>query len=984
MSKPASRLSAFRSYSYYHVLAMCDSSNTADLLAKSTDLGTWDHATPDTQAPNTQDKTCEFGKYSPKCISSGNNACAGRYIILINGSTDAAYAITQARWTSATASNAVPGDSNTSLAVEGSISISEPKGVAFLDQVVQSSVALGVDSSQVVYCLKTFFVGFVFDPNTGDRPEAINDIPPLNFITYDVTGSFTEQGGTYEMMFVAVANGAARLPQYSKAVNGMSLTAGDNLSDTFKRLQDNITQSYDRYYSCVVSQLGDIGTDDARMLLESLCRVDYVINVSDTYNNSKYKVTDQPAQQKNTSGCNDKAQFTFPANTSIETAIATIMQMSPQVRDEMASGDPTDGVKYEFKIHSCVKSEPISGSSTDVGKLKYTVVYNVERFRSPRALAVDPGFAILAQDQSTLDSSPAYEKIKQNIIEFDYLYTGKNIDILDFDIKVNMGMAYLQTATLANTFKNQTERAANVVTGSAALDVIKKNATGVPLQTPVFFGKQIVTPKFLNTNNSAATIQSAYTMAKHAALEVAEASVRIVGNDRLLATTNRTTSAEQMLKGAPTTEETSGAPEQADFKHWNYIPAYAKINIKMPRNNDDLALFTGQTSGDKYAATGSADYAREFWFDGYYYVYGMDHVFDNGEFTQTLQMVSIPKTSTFDSTKTPTKDVDLDKQVGSCFDNTIGCGKANIPEIDTTSSAPTIPFQPATTSVDITASTLKKMDADTLIAMQSNDLNNIRGWSKASPEVKTAILNAADAYGIDRFTLALICAQESSFNPNATNGHAVGLFQFIPDSWDHTTLIVDSHITSQVLSNKNNRYDPQLSAYAGANYMKKHSKMLGGNTNPGDLYLAHFGGSGGGPRTIKADRATNGTALISDTSVLGPNTAKLYANANPGYIQENMTVRDFRAWASSVLANRLKNPTTVARNTANTPVVGSDTSAVKAPTSVAAKDKIALQIDCKTQDSKPNQETCNKKPAVEPLQGRTATGGTRVDQSGGA
>lgn len=998
MSKPSSRLSAFRSYSYYHVLAMCDSSNTADLLSKSWEPDTWEHATAETRAADDRPRSKDLGKYSPKCVYDDNGKCAGRYIILIDGSTDAAFSITQARWSSSTAAAAVPEDGNASLAVEGSINISEPKGVAFLDQVVKCSIALGVDSSQIVYCLKTFFVGYVEDPVLGDRMERISDVPPINFIAYDVTGSFTEQGGTYEMLFVALANGASRLPQYSKAVNSLNVTAGDTLYDTMISLQKNILDNYDKYYNCIVSQLEAANNPAATALKDSLCKVDYVIDVAPEYSSARYKVTDQPIQMKNTAGCGDKAQIHFPTNTSIETAISTIMQMSPQVREDMTIGDKTTGVKYEYKVHTCVKSEPVTGSDANVGKLKYTVYYRIERFMSPTTVVKDPAFQLLAQDSADnlirTGADARYRTLRNNLMEFDYMYTGKNIDILEFDLKVNMGMAYLQTATLANTFKGQLEPVPSKMTSGSQQDFDRRAndgrfSDGTVMQTPVFFGKQIGTPKFINTVNSGAAIQSAYTLAKHASLEVAEAKVRIVGNDRLLHSTNRSTSPEVMMSrtGAQAMAESAEAPMEADFRDWTITPAYVKIKIKMPRDNDDFALFTGQVSDDQLASTSNADYARDFWFDGYYYVCGIDHVFDNGEFSQTLDMISIPKVSTIESLKTSdNKEVDLGVKIEDCFDSKIGCGK---PAAETSSDEPVAPV----VATPPPGEALSALDAETINGMKRR-LSDVKGWDSAREDVKQAIMNAAAQYNVDEVVLAQMCYQESKFDPNARPrrkdgtyaSSAVGLFQFLKGTWAPNGVGVDSNLTHAVLADKDTRYNPQYNAFAGAKYLSTNARIINSD-HVGDLYLAHFAGPGSAKKIIAWDEKTNGTATLIDA--WGAEQAQAYAAANKGYIRADMTVRELRTWAAVKMAKTLKNAVVHARNSnpkrqnvqAN-PQLLADTAQGQPTPKRKASEAVASQQNCKAQDAKANdankEEPCASTPPSEDAKRR----GNAVTDSG--
>lgn len=898
MSYPQNRLASFRSYSYYHVLAMCDSTQTADALAETTELNVWEHATQATSVGDSRQGTTDLGPYSPKQLSG-----AGKYLILINGSTDASLVIETAKWTSATGASAVPGDRGTSIAIEGSIQVSEPKGIAFLDQVVKCSVALGVDSAQVVYVLKTFFVGYGLNETHQEYTEHIADIPPLTFLVYDVVGSFTEAGGKYEMSFVAAGHGAARLPQYSKAVNSMSVTAGNSLAQTLSRLQDNINDSYDKYFACVYEQIRAAQADSAD-LLASLRRVKYVIEVGEDYqdkNGVRYTVTNQSQQYKNSAGCNDPAQIFFPAHTSIESAISAIMMMSPQVLADMAVGDASNRSKHEFKIHTAVESK--QASDNNEGTFDYVVYYRVERFLTPKSIAYDPAFHTLVQDDAQVASDPRYQEIRRNIIEFDYMYTGKNIDILEFDMKVNMGLGYLQTATLANTFKGQTERAPNRFMQPSAQDVNAHPVKfGAIVQTPVFFGSQIRSPSLINASNASHTIQSAYTLTKHASLEVTDVTMRVVGNTQLLGAVNRTTSPAYVVSSGDKSARTAKLQQptnEAQFADWSHTPAFVKVRIKMPRENDDFSLFTGQSkTGDPRTDPGLTDYARDFWFDGYYYVVGVEHIFDAGEFTQVLQMVGIPKRSSFEASSTnASAEVNINSNIGGCYDNAVG---VTPPQGNNT----TVPSTPPSGNTDPT----NRSDADSANS-GARSLSDVRGWDSATPAVKTAILDAAARTGVDAVVLAQFAAKESGFDPNAKapTSSATGLFQFLKGTWDG--LVRQGKVAGVTPTDPDLRTDPKYNSLAGAASLQMYAQQIGSD-RVGDLYLAHFLGPGTASKVISADNRTGGKELLVTT--LGEAATLRIANANPTIVKPNTTVGELRTWAATSMAKVLKNPITVA------------------------------------------------------------------------
>ena len=61
----------------------------------------------------------------------------------------------------------------------------------------------------------------------------------------------------------------------------------------------------------------------------------------------------------------------------------------------------------------------------------------------------------------TPETQDAAKRLHENLKIFDYIFSGKNIDILEFDIKMAYGLAYMQTATTSNSFKDQLETVAS-------------------------------------------------------------------------------------------------------------------------------------------------------------------------------------------------------------------------------------------------------------------------------------------------------------------------------------------------------------------------------------------------------------------------------------------------------------------------------------------------------------------------------------------
>lgn len=802
MSRPSNRLAKFRSYSYYHVLAICDSTSAATALSSSASISSWSHSV---DGDNNE-------RYAAREIKG-----MGKYCILINGSTDSSFSIIKATWTTATAASATVNDRGTSIAVEGTLHVSEPRGVLFLNEIINCCNRLGIHSSESYWVLKTFFVGYPSD--TDGEVEHITDIPPIMFLVYDVVGNFGVEGGEYEINFVALANSAARLPHFSKLPTSVNITLGSSLLDSIERLQTAIQDNYKNYTDCMKKQLLSIPgvTEDTFVSIE------YKIEVEAPYTDTKkYSDTLILSQNKNRIDCgpestvigkNDIVHITV--GTPIEEAIKKVTDSYTQVQKDASEGDER-GNKYIIKILSGV--EKISEKGGD----KKQVWYKVIQSQVPASMSFD----------SVKNTSP------DNIMEFDYLYTGKNIDILDFDIKMNMGMAFVQSSTMSAMYAQPGQSFPTKMTSISGQS------------TSILNGQRSITlyagnmPKGADSRASTdllTTSQFQDKLSKYASLESTEASLKIAGNSQLLGSLNKTTNPE-IVRNRVSSE---GEP----FSDWLITPSFVKINIKTPRNNDDFSLFTGaQTNSDD---SGSTDYAVDFWFKGYYYVFGIEHTFDTGVFTQTLQLLGIAEHKDVPTTDMTDRINSINATLSAldekCFEHDTGCIETSASSNPTTSpfngSSPGKSWQDyvggitnnqvfdkignlfggssTTPSAPIVVLPEKHESTETPEAKQEavdtgaipRDLNNISGYANAKDSVKEAIhaavvkanANRDSNTPVDEFTLVqLLSTENGTFNPSLPNqagSSAVGLGQFMPSTF--YSLLPTGNIT-----------DPEDNAYA--------------------------------------------------------------------------------------------------------------------------------------------------------------------------
>lgn len=913
MSRPHNPLSSFRSVSYYHVLVACDSSDTADELAEITKPEKWLHATGPNAALGDEDT---FGLLGPFAVQFTDEAeLRGRYCVLINGATDSMFSIGRAKWTSATGAAVTQMDQGTSIAIEGELDISEPKGIVFLDILVSCCLALGVDSSNVVYLLKTFFVGHTDTDNAQIEESYISDIEPLRFLLTDVTGTFAETGGLYKMTFVGLVHGSSRLPQFGKSASGLHFTGG-TLVETIANLKGVVDSNYNKLYKCVEDTVKQ--TNDTK-LSELLTRVKYEFQLDDVYTSNEYRVTDATQHTKDKADCNSPAKISIPANMSIEDALHLIMKQCPRVTKDASDGEEKEGRKlhYEYKIRSGVSSVRPGRAE----QVEYTVIYRIQRFMRPKSVNLfDIAGEFEAKDLTVIDEAEVeklttdQKTLRNNLIAFDYMYTGKNIDILEFEMKLNMGLAYLQIATANSSLKEQLQSVPTAVTHIPAYDsTMSGRFGGKPTQIPVFFGSQIRLPSARNKQDTSASAEAAYSLAKHSSLEVQDVTMRIYGNPRLLGTINRDTSPRNIGRKQ---SEQSGTitSRQADYRDWGGFPSFAKINIKMPRNNDDISLFKGDAVTDP-EPVGGADFTRDFWFTGFYYVVGMEHLFDGGEFSQVLTLIGIAPNKTLQAVNKGGEnelEAAFSKNVLSCYDSAVNpCNDANKAPgggskvVATQTPPPTPGNQPSPTVAQPT--TL----SDAAVATRTIDPDKVPGWKTASPSVKQAIINASNKYNVDLGYMVAICQKESNFNAGSQPGpkpkpNPCGLFQFVDNTWFGEKPgygIVNQYGRELGIAGKTHaeqdraRFDPRINAEAAALLTKQNQqgmeKTVGGGykANPTDTYLAHFMGA---PSAAKLIREPN--QAVSVESVLGTKVYNSILKSNP----QMAPYKSIAAWRAKV------------------------------------------------------------------------------------
>jgi len=646
MSTPTNPLSKYRSYAYQQILIACDTTETAEKLAANNQFLEFLRV-KDAERLNTPQ--FPYAKYKPYDIALDKGR-TGKYCIIINGMQDAEFVINSVQWYSTVVADAGGiGNEYSTLDVAGEMEIQEPQGVRFMNVLAEIADQLDSNASGLVFMLKTVFVGHS-TPNYQDDgfPDPITNVRPILFWMSDITGSFAVTGGSYKIEFAAINHGVSKQKHILHGADRITIDTAkgsdgceaNTLSGALCQLQSKIKVIYDKYYQQVKSDVENtVGPDGKKLMFEGR-QVEYVIEAEEPLDGPDYLVTDFKDSATNTAESNKGGIIVLSGEPTVEAAILAIAKRCPKLQEDLVVGDGqnTKRVKYVPKVATTIESTDTS----------YKIIYKLRRVIESR----NDILTVLAK-RKTDDLSDLDRKILQNTLVLDYMYTGKNIDILDFDIKMEMGLTLFQNMTTSENLPSTGETTdGGVIDSSLAvakpIDVTATKSGRIRKKTPIFLSTRAKELAIKHTRNPKRALDFQEALNRHAAIENIESVVKIHGNPGLLNSVNRMPSDITSIKKDTDTKATvdknlqtsDGVPQDQDvFPYWETIPAIVKINIKMPST-----YFSG--------AQNSGDYSEPFWYEGYYYCYAIEQMFDNGEFVQKLHMVSIPKSSAEENQQT--------------------------------------------------------------------------------------------------------------------------------------------------------------------------------------------------------------------------------------------------------------------------------------------------------------------------------------------
>ena len=326
----------------------------------------------------------------------------------------------------------------------------------------------------------------------------------------------------------------------------------------------------------------------------------------------------------------------YPRGTNMEDVITEAL-INSEYGTQFATEQPENGKKRWFRIETQTFYEESAGTELQTGSPPKVYVYMVIPYNvDETSLAKVSG----APGGIELNSALAVK-------EYNYLYTGQNEDIIDFDINFEFAFLKNMVSDNAQTGNGQEPGQERVNPKSPPsiprrpqvnTNRVLESTTPIPEPLPQEADLPIDMPggirRSLTRGAKAAIAQQFHDNIIHSNADMITANMTIWGDPYYIPTSGLGNYQDQRV---------GSRPINANDRNMNYQPSEVHVVVNF------------RTPLDYNSATGLMDFSdKQQMFSGLYRLISVNNSFRNGKFTQDLQMVRIPgQTSSASSNNLP-------------------------------------------------------------------------------------------------------------------------------------------------------------------------------------------------------------------------------------------------------------------------------------------------------------------------------------------
>ncbi len=603
----------------------------------------------------------------------------GKVMWLIDTSEDADFLFDSVEFTTYCAPN--PKNSNGSpsigLQLEGEMQITEVATAKFMEVFSALRPTNTTTFKALTLVLAPTVYGFTSQDSQTPHVVPLN---PVAFLVTNVTSNFTDQGGKYTISMVGITNGFANLSSQSTVNQSVKLKLSKRmplreaveayqnaLNDRFQkyRVEQKLDSSFvdveyrikldpnaEQIPSEVAVDFTDVPYSDDRYLIDNINGYATTLNTSDailSFKNGSIIDGIQEILKHSTGIIEDSVPKEIktikvdkiPSNISTrdvsETEIYDFIQTARNQKEK--SAEKWEDL-YEPSTGFFISSKPtvISKMSTENNKLilEFTIVKTyVTSSNDPTGANVDGNdFAkkiveslTTGEDKTTIFKNPIFK----NLLYYDYLFTGQNVDVLDYTMNITQGTVFVHSV--------KWEQALNL--GNGGISVAPTNKTGEYIPS-------------LDTNDAAVIGSAGHTISNNYSpgpkqMEGSTKFIHTVANPEITASyydklnrysVTETINQEITVTGNPilwgsfvdSASGTTKTSEKRPIARWDVYPPLMYINIKYPT---DPNYFRGTDVSTGYTNTTNETFTP-FWYRGLHRIFAIKTIVNGNQFQHII------------------------------------------------------------------------------------------------------------------------------------------------------------------------------------------------------------------------------------------------------------------------------------------------------------------------------------------------------------
>jgi len=166
-------------------------------------------------------------------------------------------------------------------------------------------------------------------------------------------------------------------------------------------------------------------------------------------------------QRGNIKVSDEGRRINFASGTKIQTIIEEVILLSDYARKFVTEQPDSNGMKTWFKIETDVYLIPGNDNVAQTGEGAKVFVYKIVPYKTHVARISSPTVA-----------PPGYQNLRKNAVKkYDYMYTGENDDIINFEIDINTAFFNALAQDMGQLGKAQKTQGANAITAAVQAPV---------------------------------------------------------------------------------------------------------------------------------------------------------------------------------------------------------------------------------------------------------------------------------------------------------------------------------------------------------------------------------------------------------------------------------------------------------------------------------------------------------------------------------